>query len=175
MKPIDPTKPVPPSVATMWDFNGVRFDRDEDDPDMWWYDILFWIVEDWQYLRDTGPYYTAPPQDWTWTENIKPETDYYAETERVHRPFKTSTGVCRSTEDGESLVFEDGSKADRHNDIVRCVFPLAHHDRLSLPTTAVLDLLFKTSGLDATKSDLLAEVKKTYEGPGSWSCTRYRT
>ena len=175
MKPIDPTKPVPPSVATIWDYRGIRFDRDERDPDEWWYDLLFRCVDDWDALRRNGPYYTAPPQDWTWTDNIRPDTDYYAETERVHHPFKMLAGVCRSSADGESLVFEDGSKADRHNDIVREAFPLAHHERLSLPTTAVLDLLFKTRGLGETKSDLLSEVKKTYEGPGSWSCTWYRT
>lgn len=175
MKPIDLTKPFPSQVTTMWDARGVRFDRDEDDPEMWRYDILFPCVEDWGCLRSHGPCYTAPPQDWTWPENIKPGADYYAKTERVRHPLKTLAGVCRSTDDGESLVFEDGSKADRHNDIVREAFPLAHHERLSLPTAAVLDLLFKTRGLDETKSDLLSEVKKTYEGPGSWSCTWYRT
>lgn len=150
----------------MWDVRGVRFDRDEDDPEMWWYDILFRYVEDWPYLRKTGPYYTAPPQDWTWAENIKPETDYYARVERVHHPFKTFTGVCRSTEDGESLVFEDGQKADRHNDIVRDAFPIVPTDRLSLPATVVLDLILKTSGLDDIKSDLLAAIKETYNAYG---------
>lgn len=166
MKPIDTTKPVPPSVATMWDCRGIRFDRDERDPDEWWYDILFRCVDDWDALSRNGPYYTAPPQDWTWTENIKPETDYYARVERVHHPFKTLTGVCRSTEDGESLVFEDGQKADRHNDIVRDAFSIVPRDRLSLPATVVLDLIFKTAGLDDIKSDLLAELKKTYDGYG---------
>lgn len=166
MKPIDPTKPVPSSMTTMWDARGVRFDRDEDDPEMWWYDILFRNVEDWPYLRENGSYYTAPPQDWTWVENIKPGTDYYARVERVHHPFKTLTGVCRSTEDGESLVFEDGSKADRHNDIVRDAFPIVPTDRLSLPATVALDLVFKTSGLDEIKSDLLAAIKETYDGYG---------
>lgn len=149
MKPIDPTKPVPLSVTTLWDDNGVRFDRDERDPYKWWYDILYPCVEDWGALRDIRPYYTAPPQDWTWTENIKPETDYYARVERVHRPFNAFTGVCCSTEDGESLVFEDGSKADRHNDIVRYAF-----------------LISKTSGLGDIKSDLLAAIKETYDGYG---------
>ena len=162
MKSIDPNKPVPLSVQTMWDFNGVRFDRDERDTDKWWYDILFPCVEDWDALRNHGPYYTAPPQDCTWTENIKPGTDYYAKTERVHSPFKTLVGVCRSAEDGESLVFEDGSKADRHNDIVREAFTLVPQDRLSLPATVVLDLIYKTDGLDGIKSDLLAAVKETY-------------
>lgn len=166
MKPIDPTKPVPSSITTLWDARGVRFDRDEDDPGMWWYDILFRSVEDWPYLRENGSYYTAPPQDWTWAENIKPGTDYYARVERVHHPFKTLTGVCRSTEDGESLVFEDGSKADRHNDIVRDAFPMVPTDRLSLPATVALELILKTSGLDEIKSDLLAAIKETYDGYG---------
>lgn len=166
MKPIDPTKPVPLSVTTLWDYNGVRFDRDERDPYKWWYDILYLCVEDWEVLRNHGPYYTAPPQDWTWAENIKSETDYYARVERVHSPFKTIEGVCRSTEDGESLVFEDGSKADRHNDIVRDSFPIVPQDRLSLPATVVLDLVFRTSGLDDIKSDLLAAIKETYDGYG---------
>ena len=166
MKPVNTVQPVPPSVLTLWDFNGVRFDRDEDDPDKWWYGILFPCVEDWGSLSNHGPYYTAPPQDWTWTENIKPETDYYARVERVHALFKTFTGVCRSTKDGESLVFEDGSKADRHNDIVRDLFPIVPRDRLSLPATVVLDLVLRTSGLDDLKSDLLAAIKETYDGYG---------
>ena len=162
MKPIDQNKPVPLSVQTLWDDLGIRYDRDERDPDEWWYDILFPCVEDWDALRDHGPYYTTPPQDWTWTEKIKPGTDYYAKTERVHRPFKTLVGVCRSTTDGDSLVFEDGSKADRHNDIVRDAFPVRPRDRLSLPATVVLNLIYKTDGLDDIKSDLLAAVKETY-------------
>lgn len=166
MKPIDPTKPVPSQVTTMWDSQGVRFDRDEDDTEMWWYDTMFRNVEDWPYLRKLGPYYTAPPQDWTWTENIRPDTDYYAKTERVHHLFKTFTGVCRSTEDGESLVFEDGQRADRHNDIVRDAFSIVPRDRLSLPATVVLDMIFKTAGLDDIKSNLLADLKKTYDGYG---------
>lgn len=166
MKPIDPSKPVPMSVQTMWGFDGVRFDRDEKDTDKWWCDILFPCVEDWADLRNHSPYYASPPQDWTWTENIKPGTDYYAKTERVHSPFKELVGVCRSTTDGESLVFEDGSKADRHNDIVRDSFPIVPRDRLSLPATVVLDLILKTEGLDDIKSDLLAAIKETYNGYG---------
>jgi hypothetical protein len=163
MKQVDPTKPVPMSVTTMWDARGVRFDHDEDDPDMWWYDLLFRNVEDWPYLRKLGPYYTAPPQDWTWTENIQPETDYYARTERVHPPYREIVGVCRSSNDGESLAFEDGSIADRHNDIVRDSFPIVPTDRLSLPATVVLDLILKTDGLDDIKSDLLADIRETYK------------
>lgn len=166
MKAIDPAKPVPPTIETLWDFNGIRFDRNAGNPDKWWYDILFPCVEDWDSLRNHGPYYTAPPQDWTWAESIRPETDYYARVERVHAPFKTFTGVCRSTENGESLVFEDGFKADRHNDIVRHAFPIVPTDRLSLPATVVFDLIFKTGGLDDIKSDLCAEIKKTYNGYG---------
>nr|DAF73068.1 MAG TPA: hypothetical protein [Caudoviricetes sp.] len=135
MKPIDPSKPVPISITTLWDSNGLRFDRDERDPDKWWYDILYPIAESWASLKDLRPYYTAPPQDWTWTENIRPNTSYYAQTERVHSPFWTIAGVCRSTKDGETLVFEDGSKADRHNDIVREAFPVVPCDRLSLLAT----------------------------------------
>lgn len=166
MKPIDPTKPVPSQVTTMWDSRGVRFDRDEDDTEMWWYDTMFRNVEDWPYLRKLGPYYTAPPQDWTWTENIRPEMDYYARTQRVHHPYKEISGVCRSTKDSPSLVFEDGSIADRHNDIVRDSFPIVPTDRLSLPATVVLDLILKTDGLDDIKSDLLREMKKIYDDYG---------
>lgn len=166
MKPIDSTKPVPSRITTLWDAHGVRFDRDEKNPDRWWYDILYPASEGWPHLRKLGPFYTAPPQDWTWTENIRPEADYYARTERVHPPYKKISGVCRSSKDGESLVFEDGSIADRHNDIVRDSFPLVPTDRLSLPATVVLDLIFKTDGLDDIKSDLLASIKETYDGYG---------
>ena len=164
MKPIDPTKPVPLSITTLWDYNGVRFDRDERDPDEWRYDILFLCVENWDALCSRGPYYTAPPQDWTWTENIRPRTYYYAPVERVHHPYEELAGVCRSRKDGESLVFEDGSKADRHNDIVKDAFPIVPADRLSLQATVVLDTIFKTNGLDDIKSDLLKAIKETYDG-----------
>lgn len=166
MKPIDPAKPVPPRVTVLWDSRGLRFDRDEKNPDRWWYDILYPTDESWDDLKELGPYYTAPPQDWTWTEGVRPETDYYARTERVHNPYREISGVCRSTGDGESLVFEDGSIADRHNDIVLYSLPIVPTDRLSLPATVVLDLILKTDGLDDIKSNLLAAIKETYDGYG---------
>ena len=166
MKPIDSTKPGPSLITTLWDAHGVRFDRDERNPNRWWYDILYPASENWFDLKGIGPFYTAPPQDWTWTENIRPGTDYYAHTERVHTPYKEIAGLCRSSKDGDSLVFEDGSIADRHNDIVRDSFPLVPMDRLSLPATVVLDSIIKTEGLDDIKSDLLAAIKKTYDGYG---------
>lgn len=166
MKPIDPTKPVPLSVTTLWDARGVRFDRDDDNQDIWHYDVVFHYVDHWPALRKLGPFYTAPPQDWTWAENIRPETDYYARVERDHYPYEEITGVCRSSKDGESLVFEDGYTVDRHNDIIRESLPIVPTDRLSLPATVVLDLLFKTDGLDDIKSDLLASIRETYNGYG---------
>lgn len=166
MQPIDLTQPVPDGIDVLWDARGVRFDRDGDDPEMWWYDIVFSCAEDWDTLRRQGPYYTAPPQDWTWAENIRPETDYYARIERVHHPFKEIAGVCRSSKDGGSLVFEDGLVADRYNDIVKHAFPIVPTDRLSLPTTVVLDLLFKTQGLDELKEDVIKAAKATYDGYG---------
>lgn len=64
------------------------------------------------------------------------------------------------------MVFEDGSQADRHNDIVRDAFPIVPTDRLSLPATVALDLILKTRGLDEIKSDLLAAIKEIYDGYG---------
>ena len=166
MKPIDPTKPIPPQVTTMWDSWGARLDRDEDNQDNWHYDDVLPRAEDWPYLRKLGPYYTAPPLDWTWTDNIQPETDYYARIERVHYPYTEIVGMCRSSKDGGSLVFEDGSVAARHNDIVQDSFPLVPTDRLSLPATVVLDIILKTDGLDDVKFDLLAVIKETYDRYG---------
>lgn len=138
MKPIDPAKPVPPPVTAMWDERGVRFDRDERNPDGRRYDILCPANERWDGLKELGP--------------------CYARTERVHCPYKETVGLCRSS--------KDGSVADRHNDIVRDSFSLVPMDRLSLPSTVVLDPILKTDGLDDVKADLLAAIEKTYHGYG---------
>lgn len=166
MKPVDSRKPVPARVSVLWGSDGTRYDRCADDQYVWRYGEACLFRVSWDRLKDRGPLYTRPPQDWTWPEKIRPETDYYAQIVRVYFPFRTIGGVCRSSEDGESLMFEDGSAAYRRNDIVRHAFPLVPRDRLSIPATVVLDLIFKTEGLDDIKSDLTAAIRETYNEYG---------
>lgn len=70
--------------------------------------------------------------------------------------------MCRSDETGKALVFEDGVL----DDIVKHAFPIVPTDRLSLPTTVVSDLLFKTRGLDELKADTPKAAKATYDAYG---------
>jgi hypothetical protein len=84
----------------------------------------------------------------------------------VYSYNKDRKGVCRSDKTGTTLVFEDGTTAHYGEGIVKHAFPIVPTDRLSLPTTVVLDLLFKTQGLEELKADVINAAKATYDTYG---------
>ena len=164
MQPIDLSKGVPDGVDVLWNEHGVRYDRSASDPDYWTSEFV--CLDEYHVSELRGTYYPEPPHCRTWAELIRPDTDYYAHTERPYSCSKYRKGVCRSDKAGHVLVFEDGTTAHYGEDIVKHAFPTVPADRLSLPATGVFDLLFKTQGLEELKTDVIEAVKATYDTYG---------
>lgn len=98
MQPIDLTQPVPDGIDVLWDEHGASYCRSTNDPNYWKSDFGFFEVFHVSEFR--GAYCPEPPHCRTWGELIRPDTDYYAATERVHSYTRDREGVCHSDKTG---------------------------------------------------------------------------